>query len=93
MQQTHNTDGPGLPDYPHDLAIADVNVYMHGSGMLSTHDYSCPVCREKHAVLNMSNGVMGPCWDCRKEGYAMIKAERSWWKDFLFSMLTGNDRR
>jgi hypothetical protein len=93
MQNTIDTCGDGLPDYPEDVQVADVNVYIHPVGFMATHDYSCPICREKHAVLNMTDGIMKPCWDCQKKGYQTIKIEKSWWTRILFNMLTGKELR
>lgn len=81
MQHTHQCNGPGLPDYPEDVKPKDVNVWQHDSGMMSTHDYSCPVCRKQSAVLDHSAGLMQPCWDCQKKGYKLIKLDnRKWWQ-------------
>jgi hypothetical protein len=45
------------------LPIADIEIHMHDFS--ATHNYPCPICREKHAVLDLSCGVMKPCRDCR----------------------------
>jgi len=80
MQIKHETNGHGLPDYPEELEVADVNVYMHDSGMVCTHDYSCPVCRTEKAVLDSSTGLMQPCWCCQKD-YKLVKIDkRRWWQ-------------
>jgi hypothetical protein len=60
-------------NYPNSVQVQDVHVFMHDSGMVSTHDYSCPVCREDHAVLDLSSGIMQPCWSCQEKGYVIIK--------------------
>ncbi len=73
MQITHDTNGDGLPPYPIDTRVMSVNVYMHDSGMMATHDYSCPVCRIEHACLELSCGLMQPCWGCQEKGYKLIK--------------------
>ena len=99
MQKTHYCSGPESIDYPQMLPVKDVNVYMHDSGMMATHDYSCPVCRENKAILVMSPrgtlpaGVMHPCWKCQDKGYQMIKVEKSWWTRLLFKLLTHEDLR
>lgn len=80
MQITHETNGECLQEYPVSVPVKDVNVYRHDSGMMVNHDYSCPCCRENHAVLNLSNGVMMPCRKCDKD-YALIKIDkRKWWQ-------------
>lgn len=81
MQVTHHTNGPNLPNFPKEgVSIQDVNVYIHDSGMLAIHDYSCPVCRENHAVLDLSVGIMNPCRRCEKNGYELIKKKKSWFE-------------
>ena len=75
MQITHYCNGIGLPDYPSELAVSSVNVYMHDSGMICTHDYSCPTCRKDKAVLHLSTGIMQPCWSCQKLGYKIVKSK------------------
>lgn len=83
MQITHNTNGKGLLLYPDDVKVAPVNVYMHDSGMFATHDYSCPCCREESAILDLSSGLMKPCWKCGKD-YELKKIDkRSWWEKIL----------
>ena len=83
MQITHETNGKDLPDYPKNLQVKDVNVFMHDSGMLATHDYSCPCCRKNHAILDLSCGLMNPCHDC-SEVYTIVKKKpkKKWFSFF-----------
>lgn len=76
MQNIIYCNGPGLPDYPSNVLVKDVNVYIHDSGMIGTHDYSCPVCRTNHAVVTFDSGLMQPCWPCQKLGYKLIKVDK-----------------
>jgi len=81
MQHTHDCNGPGLPDYPTDVKPKDVNIWLHDSYMVMTHDYSCPVCREHSAVMDCSTGLMQPCRKCQDNGYRLIKqGKRKWWQ-------------
>lgn len=81
MQITHDIDDRDF-HYPENLPVKDVHVFIHPSGMLMTHDYSCPVCRDNHAVI--SGGLMQPCWDCQQDGYALIKIDkRPLWKQIF----------
>ena len=85
MQHTYDVDTPGF-QYPGALDVADVNVYMHPSFMACSHDYSCPVCRKQHAVLNLSKGTMDPCWSCQAEGWELEQVDkRKWWQK-LFNL-------
>ncbi len=80
MQTTHYCEEhKGSPHYPtKEVKAKGVNVWMHPSLMALTHDYSCTVCRERKAVLNMSTGIMQPCWECREKGYKVLKVRRNW---------------
>ncbi len=75
MQNTHDTNGPGLPPFPNHVEVKTVNVYMHDSGMIATHDYSCPCCRKFHAILKLDTGIMSPCATCTNLGYKIIKSK------------------
>lgn len=86
MQHTHHCNGQGLQSYPSDMQVKDVNLYIHDSGMIVTHDYSCPVCREKHAVFAMHRGIMEPCWGCQDRGYKLIKKDKLKWWERLFGL-------
>jgi hypothetical protein len=78
MQHTHTVEDEDYT-YPENLSVKDVHVYFDPSFLTATHDYSCPVCRENHAVL--SSGVMTPCWTCRSEGWTLTQIDkRPWWK-------------
>lgn len=85
MQITHDTNGDGLPSYPLELTVKDVNVFMHDSGMFATHDYSCPCCRKNHAILDLSCGLMKPCNDCSKTYELVKKKPKKNWFSFLSS--------
>ena len=81
MQHTyaHGDEGYNAKFALGDLPVEDVLVVYDPSLMACTHNYSCPVCRENHAIL--SNGLMTPCWSCRKEGWKLHKPDtRPWWK-------------
>ncbi|ASK18397.1 hypothetical protein [Halomonas sp. N3-2A] len=84
MQHIHHCNGEGLPNYPDGVTPKDVNVWIHDSLMVATHDYSCPVCRTNSAVLWLHNGMMQPCDECRSKGYELVKRDiRSWWRRIL----------
>jgi ribosomal protein L37AE/L43A len=76
MQTTHHCNGPGLPNYPSNVKPKAVNVWVHDSGMIMTHDYSCPCCRENSAVIDGSTGIMQPCWKCKEQGYKIVKQKQ-----------------
>jgi ribosomal protein L37AE/L43A len=81
MRNVHHTNGKGLPNYPDpdSIEMKDVNVYVHDSGMCATHDYFCPVCSTKSAVLDLSTGIMQPCNECAKT-YTRIEKKKTFWQ-------------
>lgn len=80
-----DTNGKGLPEYPAEVELTDITVYIHDSMLLATHNYPCPVCKVNSAVYNMSNGIFQPCWDCQKKGYKIVKVTKSkYWFSKLF---------
>jgi len=89
MQHTHECNGQGLPNYPRNVKMKDINVWVHDSNMVMTHDYSCTVCREDHAVLDGSTGIMQPCWPCREKGYKVVKYDKRSWRERFKSFLKG----
>jgi len=80
MQITHDINDPDW-EWHEDLPVQDVQYYCHPSYMTCAHDYSCPICRENHAVHNGSTGVMEPCWPCQGKNWKIIQVDtRPWWK-------------
>lgn len=75
-----DTNGKGLPDYPQDIELSDITVYIHDSMMVATHNYPCPVCKIDSSVYNINNGIFQPCRDCEKKGYKIVKVskKKSW---------------
>lgn len=45
-------------------------------GPMALHNHPCPVCRKQYSVLDLSCGVMTPCWECQKDGWVTLKLER-----------------
>ena len=80
---TQHTTAVGDPNYKYveHLDVQDVHVVMDPSLMACAHDYSCPVCREKHAVL--SSGLMIPCWTCQEDYELVKKDKRNWIQKLL----------
>ena len=75
-----DTNGKVLPDYPQDVELADITVYVHDSMMLATHNYPCYICKTNKAVYSMNIGIFEPCWECQKKGYKIVKVTKikSW---------------
>ena len=53
--------------------LPDIYVGIHDSGMVSTHNMPCCICKTNHAVFIMSKGMFAPCCGCQDEGYAVVK--------------------
>lgn len=62
-------------DNPSEVSeLLTVKVYV--GGPFALHNYPCTVCRTNHAVLDLGNGIMQPCWDCQQSGYKVVKLKR-----------------
>lgn len=48
-------------------------VIITDGGPWASHDFACPVCHNKHAVLDLNTGVFQPCWDCQTLGWLLTK--------------------
>lgn len=57
-----------MPDKPASIMPVHEPV-IEDHGMWADHDMACPVCHRKHAVLNMNQGVFGPCERCESYGW------------------------
>lgn len=44
-------------------------------GPVAHHDMPCAVNRDNHAVLDLSQGVFKPSWECQEQGWHLIKAD------------------
>lgn len=38
-------------------------------GPWADHDYACPVCQERKAIINLNTGHFNPCDQCRADGW------------------------
>lgn len=51
-------------------------VVVTDGGPWALHDYACPTCQERKAVLNLNTGRFHPCWPCQDEGWTTVKAPK-----------------
>lgn len=58
------------------MDLAKIEVFTDG-GPWADHNMPCAVCRKKHAVLDLSCGIMRPCWGCQGKGWDIHK-KKSW---------------
>lgn len=63
------TDTPTWKSTP--LAKIEINDY--GTGLVATHNYPCPVCRQRHAIYQLNDGIMQPCPKCQESGWRVRK--------------------
>ena len=45
-------------------------------GPWAEHDYACPTCQVRKAVLFLNTGQFHPCDQCRSEGWELRKRRR-----------------
>ena len=46
--------------------------------MITKHNFPCPICLHRHAILNLENGIFSPCWNCQRKGWNIKKKEPSY---------------
>jgi hypothetical protein len=69
------------------MKLAEIKVIELGP--IAVHNMPCPVCREEHAVLDLSCGIMTPCRKCQKEGYWLVHAQPGSLFSWLIKVITG----
>jgi len=63
-------------------------IVIDTDGLYTEHNYPCPVCQTQHAVLDTTEGVFKPCWDCQRKGFVTLEINpKSRWQKFLLSLL------
>jgi hypothetical protein len=65
------------------MELAKIEVMTDG-GPWATHNMPCPVCRDNHALLDLSCGVMKPCRHCREKGYRLVLGE-TWFQRWILN--------
>lgn len=53
---------------------AEFKYVMHGP--VAQHNYLCAVCRDEPAALDLSVGILQPCWSCQRNGHRLISLNR-----------------
>lgn len=51
-------------------------VIVTDGGPWAMHDYACPVCQERKAVIDLSAGHFQPCWSCQEDGWHVARRRR-----------------
>lgn len=54
--------------------LAPLKIDHHGP--VATHNYRCPCCLARHAVLELDGGWFQPCWACQANGWRLLKLPR-----------------
>jgi len=74
----------GIKEVRSEPTMAEFEYLSLGPAM--KHNYYCSVCREKIAVVDMSTGILQPCWTCQDIGYILIKMH---WLQRLIQRIKG----
>lgn len=66
------------------MDIAKIDV-IADEGPFAIHNMPCTVCRKRHAVLDLTCGLMRPCWECAALGWEVRKLGRFrlWWRNLV----------
>ena len=58
------------------MRLAEIIVDDFGGAPFATHNFPCPVCLMRKAVLDMDGGRFYPCDGCHKHGWVMVRVPR-----------------
>lgn len=61
--------------------IAQIVIATDG-GPWAKHNYPCPVCWTKPAILDMNIGIFQPCGVCQQHGWQLVKWKKTRWARF-----------
>jgi hypothetical protein len=62
-----------------DQPLAEIVVRTDG-GPWAIHNQPCAVCGQRTAILDLSQGVMLPCWECSQRGWELRCRKSRWWQ-------------
>lgn len=62
-----------------EIPMAEIVVRTDG-GPWAVHNQPCAVCGQRTAVLDLSQGVMMPCWPCQELGWDLTRSRPRWWQ-------------
>lgn len=57
------------PNHRDDLA----EIFADTDGMITEHNFPCPVCHSTQAVLNTVSGEFCPCWECQNKKWITLQ--------------------
>jgi hypothetical protein len=73
------------PDFERLMAdrheIAQITIATDG-GPWAIHNFPCPICLKRPAILNLNTGVFEPCGVDRAEGWTIIRWKHLRWERF-----------
>lgn len=61
--------------------LAKIEIITDG-GPWALHNFPCPVCGERAAILNLNTGVFEPCGEDRKNGWMIVQWRHKRWERF-----------
>lgn len=66
------------------MKLQKIKIVTDG-GPWASHDYPCPVFRDRPAVLNLSKGIFEPSWEAQDKGYHLVKVD-TYLKKLLYEL-------
>ena len=57
------------PDNRDDLA----EILVETDGVVTNHNFPCPICKYNRAVLNTTSGEFHPCWNCHRKNWRTVQ--------------------
>ena len=57
------------------MELLKIKIVTDG-GPWAQHNYPCPVCRVKPAVINVGTGRFNACWSCQDKGWQVCRPKK-----------------
>jgi hypothetical protein len=48
-------------------------------GPWAQHNFPCPVCKERPAIVDLAGWIFGPCPQCSARGWELSCGRKRWW--------------
>lgn len=63
---------------PSELKVLEMEIakiILDTDGMITDHNFPCPVCKQRKAVYSCDTGKYNPCNECRRDNWFLIKLD------------------
>lgn len=58
------------------MQLAKIEIDDFGGSPVAEHNFPCPVCGERKAMLCLNTGLFHPCGLCDRKGWMLVRPRR-----------------